>query len=479
MTQVTTRTDRGWTLTAGALAAVAMSAIAVTAGGPIAQRAAAAAPAVPNGCSGAVTSANSSGAAQSLAPTANPDEVPPNPATQLTYKEGPVRISTITVSTPQTYLRDVDLRTFITHEASRDVFITLTGPGPNPRTIVINSGSLSKSERDTFNPGTLPGPEDDTGYVRNGGPNNDEWNGTRWDDQGGFAVNDFAFPGIDDGGVTPLIEPEGSLGGFIGINPNGVWTLKVQNLKPFYATSFTPPPTVPPTVPPPNPTEAPDVGSFVSWGLDLSTLAAAPGTTPSSFSAIGTPVALPDVNLAGITRDITVSGVAPGQTIQDIDLLTRTPHSYSSDLEITLKSPLGTEVTIATDPGRDEDPNYSNVLSNTRWDDSALEGVTDAIFASGTNKTTLQPEEALAAFNGENPNGVWKLKVVDDGPLDAGSLEGASIELKTTAGCGKDACAVQGAPQRGYYATRFHLLYFHQLRVEWNWIGCIRYVRCV
>jgi subtilisin-like proprotein convertase family protein len=421
MTHVRTRTDKGWTLTAGALAAVAMSAMAVTFGGPIAQQAEAAAPAVPTGCTAAAsTIVNGAPAAGQnvLAPTANADDG--NPLTPLTYSAGPTRTSIITVAGAGKYLRDVDLRTSITHFASKDVTIRLTAP--NGKSIVINSGN----EKDTYDATTNP-----TGYYRNGGPNNDVWNGTRWDDQGGVPVNDFAFTPLNEGTPLSLIEPEGSLGTFIGIDPNGQWKLEVTNAKPNYATSaaINPPPVTGPLF-----VEDPDTGNFASWGLDLSTLTAAPATTTTTVTNT-TAAAIPDgqANGPGITREFVVSAAA-GNTVQDLDLVTKMPHADSGDLDVTLTSPAGTQVTIVTDAGRGLDK-FSNNFNPTRWDDGAAEGVTDFALPLNGNVATLQPEEALAAFNGENPNGTWKLNVVDDASPDTGTFESATLDIKSY-GCG-------------------------------------------
>jgi subtilisin-like proprotein convertase family protein len=413
---MTTRRDNGWTLTAGALAAVAISALAVTAGGPIAPSAQAAAPGIAATCGSAVVTKDATVNA-SLEPTATPDDG--NPATPRTYVAGPPRTSIITVTGAQPYLRDLDLRTLIKHEASKDVTITLTAPGG--KVIVINSGN----EPDTFAPPA-------TGSYRNGGPNDDMWNGTRWDDQGGEPVNDFPFLPANEGTPVASIEPEGSLGSLTGINPNGNWTLTVQNSIPHYATSSGAPPV-----------EAPDRGTFISWGLDISTLPAAPVVTPlSAASTVAVPI--PDNAPAGISQTLAIAGAPAGQTIQDVDLITKVPHNNIADLEITLISPAGTQVSIATDPGRGEG-DYANTFNPTRWDDAATDGVTDVGFTTGVNKVTLQPEEALAAFNGENPNGNWTLKVVDDGVEDLGMLESARLEIKT-ADCFGGAAAVAPPP---------------------------------
>ena len=55
-------------------------------------------------------------------------------------------------------------------------------------------------------------------------------------------------------------------------------------------------------------------------------------------------------------------------------------------------------------------------------------------------KTTLVPEESLAAFNGENPNGVWTLTISDDATGDGGNLSAWSLEVTTTT-CTVVACA--------------------------------------
>jgi proprotein convertase P-domain-containing protein len=48
--------------------------------------------------------------------------------------------------------------------------------------------------------------------------------------------------------------------------------------------------------------------------------------------------------------------------------------------------------------------------------------------------TPLTPEEPLAAFDGENPNGTWTLTISDDEGDDFGELRGWRLDM-TTAGC--------------------------------------------
>jgi len=138
------------------------------------------------------------------------------------------------------------------------------------------------------------------------------------------------------------------------------------------------------------------------------------------------PVAIP-TGPAVVNSVINVSG-APGY-ITDINLTTFLTHTFAADLDITLTSPQGTVVTITTDNGAGND----NVFNGTVWDDSANPGgqvpyatnnglATDHAYVNLVPASTLAPEEALAAFIGENPNGNWTLTISDDIVGDDGSF---------------------------------------------------------
>jgi subtilisin-like proprotein convertase family protein len=140
--------------------------------------------------------------------------------------------------------------------------------------------------------------------------------------------------------------------------------------------------------------------------------------TPIAISASGTPVVSSTINVAGAPTYIT-----------DINLTTFITHSFCSDLDITITSPAGTVVTLTTDNGGSLD----NVFNGTVWDDSANPGgqvpyttnngvVTDHVYVNLVPASTLVPEEALSAFVGENPNGIWTLTISDDANVDGGSF---------------------------------------------------------
>ena len=159
------------------------------------------------------------------------------------------------------------------------------------------------------------------------------------------------------------------------------------------------------------------------------TLATFSDNTPVPISSTGTPV---------VTSTITVSGA---QTyLWDVDVTTFVTHTWAADLDVTLTSPAGTVVTLTTDNGGSND----NVYNGTVWDDSANplgqvpytsnDGlVTDHAYANLTLASPLAPEEALAAFVGEDPNGDWILTISDDAGGDGGSLNQWSLDLTTFA----------------------------------------------
>jgi subtilisin-like proprotein convertase family protein len=141
-----------------------------------------------------------------------------------------------------------------------------------------------------------------------------------------------------------------------------------------------------------------------------------------------------------ITSTINVVGAEP--FIWDVDVLTSITHTFSGDLDITVTSPAGTSVTLTTDNAGSSD----NVFNGTRWDDSANPlGNIPYLAAGGNNglvsdttyvnlvvQPALAPEEPLAAFFGENPNGLWTLTVSDDAGLDGGLLDSWSLQITST-----------------------------------------------
>jgi subtilisin-like proprotein convertase family protein len=139
---------------------------------------------------------------------------------------------------------------------------------------------------------------------------------------------------------------------------------------------------------------------------------------------------------AVVTSTLVVAG-APTY-LSDLDVTTFITHTFAADLDITLTSPAGTVVTLTTDNGAGND----DVFNGTVWDDDANPGgqvpyttnngmVTDHAYVNATTATPLTPEEAFAAFIGENPNGTWTLTISDDLAGDGGSLNSWALDIDT------------------------------------------------
>jgi subtilisin-like proprotein convertase family protein len=137
-----------------------------------------------------------------------------------------------------------------------------------------------------------------------------------------------------------------------------------------------------------------------------------------------------------VTSTVTVT--VADTFLHDVNLTTNLTHTFAADLDITLMSPAGTIVTLTTDNGAGND----NVFNGTVWDDNANPAgqvpyvtnnglVTDHAYVNLTTATPLVPEEAMAAFRGENPNGTWTITISDDLAGDGGSLDSWSLDLTT------------------------------------------------
>jgi subtilisin-like proprotein convertase family protein len=159
--------------------------------------------------------------------------------------------------------------------------------------------------------------------------------------------------------------------------------------------------------------------------------------TSTSAFALAPNLRIPASGTTGtITSTINVSGLDP--RLWDVDVTTNLTHTASADLDITIMSPAGTVVTLTTDNGGTLD----NVFNGTLWDDQADPAsqvpyatnpniASDRSYTNNTVATPLAPEEALAAFAGEDPNGNWTLTITDDALLNIGNLAQWSLEFKT------------------------------------------------
>lgn len=152
---------------------------------------------------------------------------------------------------------------------------------------------------------------------------------------------------------------------------------------------------------------------------------------------------IPDGNAAGVTINIPVAGVG---SVIDVDFLidgtncgdpaaVGLQHNYVGDLKMVLLSPAGTRVTLMDRPGIGNFGSSGSNFCGTVLDDQGGGPGINNITSSGTDglpppySATFTPLEPLAAFNGENADGVWKLQVSDNQSPDSGYIREASVRI--------------------------------------------------
>ncbi|MBN2308095.1 MAG: S8 family serine peptidase [Candidatus Hydrogenedentes bacterium] len=110
-------------------------------------------------------------------------------------------------------------------------------------------------------------------------------------------------------------------------------------------------------------------------------------------------VLIPDNNTSGITRTLSIAG--SGYFVAEhVEVTVDVTHTYRGDLSFLLTSPSGTVSELATARGADSTPNYNG------W-----------MFTS-------------VAHWGENPNGTWSLRVIDNFTDDIGTLNGWTLRIR-------------------------------------------------
>lgn len=113
-----------------------------------------------------------------------------------------------------------------------------------------------------------------------------------------------------------------------------------------------------------------------------------------------------------------------GATISDINVSQlKGTHSYFGDLEVKLRSPQGTEITLF----KNRCSNYSGAF-NIYLDDAAATNLT----CPPSSGTPGKPLQALSAFNGQSATGSWRLSVKDNVAGSGGTLSDFHLEICAT-----------------------------------------------
>lgn len=136
-------------------------------------------------------------------------------------------------------------------------------------------------------------------------------------------------------------------------------------------------------------------------------------------------VAIPDGKGNGIEGDpaISVINVPLSNILSDVNITVDITHTYTEDLKVWITSPNGTDVILYNYNCGAQD----NI--NVIFDDEAA----STINCGSLIQETVTPSNSLSAFNTENAQGDWTLKVTDNYNNDIGILNSWAIEVCETA----------------------------------------------
>ncbi|HEV7721468.1 MAG TPA: DUF4214 domain-containing protein [Iamia sp.] len=182
--------------------------------------------------------------------------------------------------------------------------------------------------------------------------------------------------------------------------------------------------------------------------------AAPTGAAVTTTVTNGTTIAIPDQGNANpYPSTITASGL--GTSISGLTVeLTSVDHTCAKDLDVLLVGPDGTKTTLLSDVGEvgvnfDDCNDLKKTVvvsdSGSPFGTSVPSGNPITVRPSDNDAFPHQPDSwsgvgdefaanNLASFNGKNPNGAWKLYVVDDASTDSGSIAGWKLNITTPNG---------------------------------------------
>ncbi|TXD47689.1 proprotein convertase P-domain-containing protein [Polaribacter sp. IC073] len=156
------------------------------------------------------------------------------------------------------------------------------------------------------------------------------------------------------------------------------------------------------------------------FALILISTSAISQTLCTNYAVIPDPATPISASGSGNVYNTTIN-VPDFYVLTDVNVTVDITHTWNADIEVTLISPLGTEVKLAFDKGGSGD-NYNNVT----FDDASGNTLPTA---GATLSGDYQPEESLATLNGENFNGNWILRIVDDADQDGGAINSVILNL--------------------------------------------------
>jgi subtilisin-like proprotein convertase family protein len=319
-------------------------------------------------------------ASTALPPGAVPTALSFADAPNLAIVDGALVSDTQVVAGVTGYLWDVDLYVDISHTWCGDLELHLVAPSGRRVTIVTDVAE---------------------GFA-------DVFRGTLFDDSPDAPA--WVYPHFS-GFASPLLNPEGALHWLSGENPNGTWRLDVRD------------------------DALGDVGVLHAWRLDFTTLAAPPHGSHAPQVATSTP-GLNIADFATTSDSIVISGHSTN--LSEVRVFVDFTHAWNSDVRFDLVGPSGRRARLSTFNGGALD----NVFAGTSFFDrmgrlvptpNPLQDqpIDSYPFANNVAALQGQPEGALTSFIGDDPNGTWRLELVDTVGGFTGTLVRWDLSLTT------------------------------------------------
>ncbi len=309
---------------------------------------------------------------------------------------GPAASSTVTVS-GQGNLTTLSVQVVLSHTAPDNLDLLLVGPAGQQ--VVLMSDACGGPANPLWTT-QLIFSDSATAGLSNTGPCA----------SGTFKPTNVGAGDTWTGAPALSLSPDLATAFPAGTDPNGTWTLYVQDDAPV------------------------DTGTLVTWAVigttddsTISTGAAAPAKPyPASVNATPLPT--------GVISDVNVA-------------LGGLTHTFPADLDVLVVSPEGTAVLLASDTCGGTD------VANRTWtfDDEASADLPAASNATCDSNLTVRPTNvnagdtfpapapappyatSLSAFDGQTGNGAWQAYVVDDSPNDGGSIKNIAITVTSAA----------------------------------------------
>ncbi len=140
------------------------------------------------------------------------------------------------------------------------------------------------------------------------------------------------------------------------------------------------------------------------------------GETSVVLDATGLPLSIPDPGSVNSTIAVPNTG-----TVSKVAVVLNIPHTWDSDVDISLVPPNGLTYDLSSDNGGSDD-NYTNTVFSS---DSANPITSGAAPFTGV----YAPETSFSTLLGSSSAGNWQLTVADDASIGAGQLAGYKLVL--------------------------------------------------